>query len=161
MISGLFKLVAGIWSWLGRIVGGIGDWLRQPHDWWRIGCFTMALLFGVASFAAYDQHRTVIVVTRTAATDKDVCLRTIAEKDAALADYQAQQQVFADAARKEAANLKAAQDQSAQAQAEVAAAQAQAAKNNRAWWSVYAKRPDSCKAAQEALDVACASVGDY
>lgn len=161
MIAGLLKIITGLWSWFGRILAGIGEWLRQDHDWWRIGCFTMALLFGIASFAAYDQHKTVIVITRTAAADKETCSRIVAEKDAALADYVAQQEHFAEVARTEAANLKVAQDQSAQAQLEVAAAQAQAAKNNAAWWGVYAKRPDSCRAAQEALDVACPSAEDY
>lgn len=161
MIAGLLKLIAGIWSWLGRMLAGIGEWLREPHDWWRIGFFTVGACFALASFVAYDQHRTVIVVTRSAAADAETCSRIIAEKDAALADFKAQQQAFADAARKEAAALDAARKQSTQAMDDLKAAQDKAKRNSQAWWAGYANRPDTCRAAQEALDVACAEVKDY
>lgn len=137
------------------------EWARKPHDWWRIGCLTLGCLCALASFAAYDQHRTVIVVTRAAATDADACKRTIGEKDALLLTYQQQQAVFADAARREAAQLDAARQQSVEATAALKLAQDKAAASSRAWWAGYAKRPDTCKAAQEALDVACAEVKDY
>jgi len=159
--GGVLLLARSVGGFVLDKARGAVEWLRKPHDWWRIGCFSMALLFALASFTAYDQRRKVIVVVRDAASAADSCARQIAEKDASLADFEAQQIAFAKAARDEAARLKQAQDQSAEAQAQVAAAQAAAEKSNRAWWSGYAKRPDSCRAAQEALDVACASVGEF
>lgn len=155
------KLASSLSGFVLDKVKALVEWARKPHDWWKIGCLTLSACFGLASLTAYQQRQQVLVVTRTAAADADTCKRTIAEKDAELKPYRDQQAAFAKSAREETAQLLVAQQQSAEALALIQSAQEQAAKNNAAWWGQYAKRPDSCKAAQEAMDVACKSVGEY
>lgn len=168
IVIGLLANFGGTIKLLRSIVGFFIDkardgveWARKDHDWWRIGCFSLALLFGLASFAAYDQRQQVIVVTRTAAADAETCKQTIAGKDALLSGYTSQQAAFAAAVKAETDRLLQAQQQNADVIARVAAEQAAAAKSNAQWWAGYEKRPDSCKVAQQAMDVACAGIGEY
>ena len=44
MITGFLAFLRGVWTWLGNIMRRIGEWLREPHDWWRIGCFSAAMV---------------------------------------------------------------------------------------------------------------------
>lgn len=161
MIVGFFKVLAGLWSWLGRLLAGIGEWLRKPHQWWQIGFFTVGCMFALATFYAIDQHKAVIVITNARAADAATYAITLSERDALLIGYKDQEARFARISREETAKLEAARAESADALAEVARLKLAADKNDAAWWSGYAKRSDVCKAAQESLDVACKSLGAY
>lgn len=168
MIGGLGLLLRGVWTRAGKIIGGVGEWLREPHEWWRIGFFVMGGLFGLASFKAQQNAGLVVLVTneRDAAAvsfkaqlqGKDL---VIAGKDAQLLGYSRQQEEFARIARLESAKLEAARAASASATAEVERLEAAAERSKTAWWANYAKRPDACKAAQEAMDATCASLGEF
>lgn len=44
MIAGFLEFLHGVWSFIGRVFKAIGEWLRQPHDWWRITSFAGAAI---------------------------------------------------------------------------------------------------------------------
>ena len=57
--------------------------------------------------------------------------------------------------------LEAARKESAEATKAADTARANAAKSESGWMRQYAKRPESCKVALEALEVACGSYSSY
>lgn len=164
MIAAALNLLNQAVAWLLDLVTGFFRWLRKRRTGeqkWRLACTVAGCLCLAASFVAWDRQQRVYVVIRQSEEAAAAFKATIAEKDTALAGYRQQEQAFADAARREAEQLEASRKQSAEALAEVARLQAQADRNSAAWWAGYSKRPDVCRAAQEAMDVACATVGDY
>ena len=62
MFTGFLKLLAGLWSWFGRIMAAIGGWFRRPHHWWRIFALVLAFAFTAAAFVAWDARQTIVVV---------------------------------------------------------------------------------------------------
>ena len=145
------------------IAGAVMDGLRwiASHKQAAL-CITLALLAGYGFLQTYRANQTIVVVRTEAKAAADKCKADIADLDNTIGGYKAQQKAFADASREQAKALDNAQNQSAEALANVARLQAQAEANNAGWWKTYNARPQSCKAALEALDVACDSIGkDY
>lgn len=96
MIDGLISFFAGAWKLAGRALKAAGNWLRQPHDWWRIGCLAGAT---VCAYLAIQLRGTEVradaaeaqVVTVTEQAKIDVK----AEKDKGEQAVKAERQVCA------------------------------------------------------------------
>lgn len=157
----MIELALGIWSWISRTLAAIGRWLRAPHDWWRIGFFVMGLVAMIAACGVWDRQNALQTAVALREADARTCAAQLDTLNTALAGYASAASAIAEANRAEAARLAVAQQQAAEALADVATEQAKAAKDNAAWWAKYQQRPQTCAAAQQALDTACAGIEDY
>lgn len=153
---------------LARDIGGfvieklraLVKWFREPHDWWRIGVFSLGFGFMIASFVAWDARRTIVVVQRECAQKvTEVEAKVAAVQGVAESNYQAVQQcattLKAEVGKRQeteklaAAAVKAAKRNEAKAEAELAA-----------WQKRYAQRPKKCDDALAEMEKVCATVPD-
>lgn len=147
------------------------EWLRGPGNKLKALSAVLAVVAAVACWDSYqtNQRYYVVVVERDRVTGERDAARVAAslakakieDLEGALETYKAQEAAYALTQRMRTLALKQAQQESAEAMAMIARQKADAERSNRAWWQAYAKRPDICKAAQEAMDVACATVGEF
>lgn len=150
---------------------GITEWLRKPGNKLKATCALLAALAAIGALLSYDLNRRVTIVTverdtavreRGAAIgERDSARTRLSELEGTLATYRLQEQQFADIQRQRTQQLERAQQQNVAALAEIDRLRAQAEASDRAWWRVYQGRSDVCRAAEEALDVACAEVGKF
>lgn len=164
----LASQVAGLALDAGR---SLVAWLRKPGNKLKGACAVLALGFSLAALWSYDlnQQVTVITAARDAAIGERDTARTeaaakgtrIGELEFSLKTYLLQEQAYADLQRHRTEELERLQQQNASAMALLEAQRDMAERSSKAWWAEYAKRPDSCKAAQEALDVACSGLGEF
>lgn len=155
---------------LGELTGWALDKGRQVISWLRVpgngrralkaGGFLALCLWGAAaSLTAWEKNSQVVVVTRQLeAADK-----AKGEAEAALGTERAtraqRELTFQTIQRQQAESLARAQAASAAAAKEAAAAKARAEAGYDDWLKKYLGRPQTCRAAEEALDRACASLG--
>jgi hypothetical protein len=136
------------------------NWIREPGNGYKAMCLALA---AVAAYGLLDASRArdrVVVVTRErddAQTAKALALEGI---EAERLTWKEQEQKFADIQRRVTEATRRAQAASEAAQEAAAQATAASNKRNAAWLRVYEGRSDVCRAAEEALDVACKEVGD-
>ena len=167
--AGLFLAPAATVSLLRALASGVIELARDAvvwvkSNWWRalaVLCGVVAVGLGLAlqqevqdMEAKQLAHDAAVIAIRN---ERD---RAFRERDAAseaLVSYE--ERAAADYARI-TAELKAQQEANADAMADLRAQEARAAKSKAAWWRVYEGRSDQCKAAQEALDVACKGLGE-
>lgn len=133
-------------------------WVRDPaRDWWKIGCLTFSGLFGLAAIYANDQ--------RGDAQEASAKFEQLATADALLAEELAASKLWAvllEAQLKAEIGLRQEIElANSQAVAKVQAQAAQAARAAADWKRRYADRPNTCKAAQAALEDACATLSDF
>lgn len=138
------------------------EWAQT--NWWRAACVLAAVAAASLAFTAHEaeqQHDKEAMAFEAALIaiqqERD---RAFRERDAAseaLVSYE--DRAAADYARI-TAELKAQQEANADAMADLRAQEDRAAKSKAAWWRVYEGRSDQCRAAQEALDVACKGLGE-
>lgn len=154
----------------GELLGWALDKFRQGVEWLRVpgngrralkaGGFIALCLWGAAaSLTAWEKNSQIVVVTRqledanTARGEAETALSaertTRAQRELAFEAIQ----------REQAASLARAQAASAAAAKEAAAAKARAEAGYDNWLKKYLGRPETCRAAEEALDRACASLG--
>lgn len=134
-------------------------WLRRDHNAWRFGFGALAVGFAWASFIAWDARQTIVVVT----TERDAAQKARAQD---LVDitverktWKQQEAAFAEYQRTQTDALALTMAASAEAQEKARKAREDARKGYADWLQVYKNRPDTCKAAEEALDIACRDVG--
>lgn len=133
-------------------------WIRDPaRDWWKVGCLTFSALFAVAAVYANDQRGDVADVTTELvalkAADADLAQQLEASKLwATLLEAQL---------AKEIGLRQDVERQNKDAVAKVQAKAAQAARAAADWKRRYTDRPDTCKAAQAALEDACGTLSGY
>lgn len=134
-------------------------WLRKPGSVTRVVFWAAILGCTIACFYAYRQNQRIVVVTQE--RDNADAARIKAETTLAGERLTWQQQLdrFAEYQRQQTDALERAQQSSAAALADYQDKQAEAERSTRAWWRVYEGRSDTCKAAQESLDIACKEVG--
>lgn len=137
------------------------EWLRKPGSWIKLVIGALALWAAIASLNAYQKGQTIVVITKQHETELAAKDLRIGELVTATEAYRKQEQDFARIARKNTERLDAARKQSEAALAEIATLQAKAEASSAGWRREYAKRPDTCKAALEALDTACPAIGGY
>lgn len=137
------------------------EWLRKPGSWVKVLLAGLALWAAIASLTAYQKGQKIIVITNTYETKIAAKDLRIGELVSATEAYRKQEQDFARIARKNTERLDAARKLSVDALAEVATLQAQAEASSAGWRREYGKRPDTCKAALEALDTACPALEGY
>lgn len=135
-------------------------WARDPErNWWKIGCFSFAGFFALASWYADEQRREVVHVTLQAEQDIQVC-----RGEAASAITQAQENYNALlACRTELAKVVGEDDDVARRNA-AAVAEAQAvAAQALARLEAFKRRERSmeCKTALAVLEEKCAAFSDY
>ncbi len=133
-------------------------WARDPaRDWWKIGCLSFSALFAVAAVVANDRHG--------AAVEAETQYAELAKHDAALAKKLEAETLRADElAARLAIEVGKQQEVERLNRDAVARAKAQAAKaaqDAADWRRRYNDRPDTCKAAQAALEDACGTLSDY
>lgn len=143
---------------LDKLRQGIA-WLRKPGSLHKAAFAAAIAGCTIAVFYAYQQNQRVVVIV--AERDQAVAARTTAETalETERKTWQQQLDKFAEYQRQQTAALALAQQSSADAVADYEKKQARAETSNRAWWHVYEGRSDTCKAAQESLDIACKEVG--
>lgn len=133
-------------------------WIRDPaRDWWKVGCLTFSALFAVAAVYANDQRGDVADVTTELvalrAADADLAQQLEASKLwATLLEAQLAKEI---GLRQDVERL------NKDAVAKVQAKAAQAARAAADWKRRYTDRPDTCKAAQAALEDACGTLSGY
>ncbi|KRC35104.1 MULTISPECIES: hypothetical protein [unclassified Lysobacter] len=140
------------------------QWLRKPGNTLRATCAVLAIVAAVASVTSYQANRQIVVITKerdSALSDVSKAVGRITDLEATLATYRKQEQRYAELQRQQTEDLAEAQQDNAAALEQIRRQREIAERSSRAWWQTYAKRPDSCKAAQEAMDVACATVGEF
>lgn len=166
----LVKLAAGIWSAITRALGAFGDWIGGDRDWWTIGWATAAACCGIwASVltAQLNKARMELIVSEAGrVTAETGQAAAVAARRAAEADYanlqqtmrERDEQVAADI-RNKTAEIERMRAANVEQAAQLASAQAKAEASNAGWWKVYNNRSQTCRAALEALDTACAELG--
>ena len=150
---------------------GITEWLRKPGNKLKAACALLAALAAIGALLSYDLNReiTIVRVERDTAVrergaaigERDTARTRLSELEGTLATYREQEQQFAAIQRQRTQQLERVQQQNVAALAEIDRLRAQAEASDRAWWRVYQGRSDVCRAAEEALDVACAEVGKF
>ena len=129
---------------------------------WRVLVFGL-LALGFLLMSGYEQllrKDFVVVQTQHKAEVDRYELREV-ELLAVIEGYKAQEARFVSLVKAETDKLEAAREESAEATKAADTAKANAAKSEAGWMRQYAKRPDSCKAALDALEVACQAYGSY
>lgn len=137
------------------------DWAQA--NWWRAACVLAAIAAASLAFTAHEaeqQHDKEAMAFEAALIaiqqERD---RVEGERDKALADLAQHDMDAAAEYARVTADLLAQREQNADLAQDLKEQAARAAKSDSAWWRVYEGRSDSCKAAQEALGVACKGVG--
>lgn len=168
LVAGLFLAPAATIGLLRSLVRGAIGAMRKASEWaqsnwWRAACVLAALTAGSIGWmlqeAEQEQASQKLAYNAALLAIQQERDRVASERDKAvstLADHEAL------AAREYAritADLKSQQEQNADLAKDLKEQAAKAAKSNQAWWKVYEGRSDSCKAAQEALGVACKEIG--
>lgn len=82
MIVGAVKLAKGVWDRVGKILGGVGEWLREDRDWWKFSCLVLAFVCLMSAFAVYERHRAVVTVQNECSLAGRICLAEKAELNA-------------------------------------------------------------------------------
>lgn len=158
------KLGSALSGFLLDAVRKAVQWLRKPGNTLRATCAVLAVVAAVASVTSYQANRQIVVITKerdAALSNVTQAVGRISDLEATLATYRKQEQQYAELQRKQTEDLALAQQENAAALAMIKRQREVAERSSRSWWQAYAKRPDSCKAAQEAMDVACATVGEF
>lgn len=136
-------------------------WYLAVKHWRTLVFGLLALGFLLASgYALLLRKDFVVIQTKHAAEVQGYVLRE-GELLAVIEGFKEQEAEFAKRVKVEADNLKAARKESDAATKEADKAKKAAAKSEAGWLNQYAKRPDSCKAALEALEVACPALQSY
>ncbi len=169
------RLVGELAGWAMDKVRQAVRWLRKPGNGRRaiIGAvfLCLAVWAATASLSSWQRNAQIIVVTRerddavkardTAVGERAAALKRAETAESQLAAYRQQERDYAAASRRQADALEEARARSSKARAEAAYWREVATKGNRAWQKAYDNRPDSCKAAIEALDAACPALRGY
>lgn len=136
-------------------------WYLAVKHWRTLVFGLLALGFLLMSgYALLLRKDFVVVQTQHKAEVQAYELRE-GELLAVIEGYKAQEAQFAARVKAEADKLEAAREESAEATKAADTAKANAAKSEAGWMRQYAKRPDSCKVALDALEVACQAYGSY
>lgn len=136
-------------------------WLKKPGSLLKLTCAALAFCSLTAAMTAYTKEQRIrdlgnrIVVIQTQC-DAD---RGRLELDVRTRDQRLAQ--IADSLRAEADKLKALKAESAAAIDQLAVQAAAAERAAGLWRQRYEKRPDTCSAALEVLDTACADLEGY
>lgn len=161
MILGLWQLACGLWARIGRIVGGIGTWLRAPHDWWKIGFCSAGSVAMLAAFVAWDARKTILIV-------REQCAIDLAKKEIAVEEARAASEVSNAAVQQCATRLQTEVGKRQEIERIAREAVAQAKRRHdkaesalKAWQGKYAKRPAGCAEALKQVEAQCAVVSDY
>lgn len=137
-------------------------WLRKPgRNWWRIGCMLLGFAFMLASFAAWDQRREVLVVTERCQAQ---LIEVRAEADTANAVATDNRRAVETCRTRLVEEVGRAADVARLAQEAVAKARADAKAARQSmteWERNYSRRPPTCEAALRALEDACPTITDY
>lgn len=161
MIFGAVNLLKGVWDWTGRVLGGVGDWLRKEHDWWRIGCFGLAFVCLVSSFAVYERHRAVITVKTECSLAGRICLAEKAILDARAATALGELALIQRTLELEQARLADLQERNAMLKGENARLHRVATDTYQAWLQTNENRAPQCSILLAQLAAECPELEDY
>lgn len=145
---------------LGKLLD-LFTWLREEANAYKAACLMLAVIAGYGLLSSHNARERIVLIERDRAAEAQQFRTKLAEQGALIEGYERQEEEFARQAREAADKLKAAQDENAEALAEIAHLKEMAKRNGAAWRRVYDGRPDSCKAAIEALDAACPMLRGY
>lgn len=160
-MTGILLLLRGLWVRLGKILAGIGEWLRAPHDWWKIGFGAAGSVALLASFVAWDARQTIVIV-------REKCALQVAQQQVWVEEAQAASKVNADAVQQCATRLQTevGKRQEIERLSREAVAQAKRGEDKaeaalEAWRAKYAGKPAGCASALKQVEAQCAVVSDY
>lgn len=134
--------------------------LRWCMKHWRDILFGGLALF-FAFKAMYSRHQYIVVlgekdkVVAEYSQARDTWTIRESELNTAIENYKKQQADFARIVRDETAKLEAAKAESAQAVSEANTAKVKAEASLQGWMNQYKNKPETCKAALNALEVSC------
>jgi hypothetical protein len=63
----MLQLCRSIGGWILETGKAAVEWLRRQHNWWRIGCLAMSLLFATASCMVWADKQTLLAEQTAAA----------------------------------------------------------------------------------------------
>lgn len=154
-IAGIVKLWFAGLSLIGRLFSAFAKWAKAPErNWWAVGCCVLAAGFLFAAAAAQDAKREIVVVTQACslkvAAEAGRFERADGALTACLAAAATEREKQDDVNQQAAAAVEALREGAAQDRAEFAQ-----------WMKAYREQPETCAAAREALEVACAGLSDY
>ena len=155
LIDIVLSLLKAWWEWLKKLFESL---LSNP---WRTLFLAASLALGWMALEHMAQENRYIVLQGQYDKDTRDLKLTIADQDLKLQSYQRQEEKFAKSARERTDALDAARQSSEVAMTDLAAKQKAAEASNKGWWIGFEKRPDVCRAAQEAMGVACAPLGEF
>lgn len=149
---GVAKLLNGALDRIGKIIGGIGDWLRADHNWWRMGCFTAAFGCMVLTFALLESRREIVLVQQTCVAQKETL---VANAMTDLTKSQGETATCRVNLQAEVGRRQAVESLAELAIQHAGRTEAQAAQELAEWQKRYDKRPKTCDDALKALDTLC------
>lgn len=161
MFSGFVQLAFGLWKWAGNVLTAIGDWLRDDHDWWRIGCLLAALSCLLIGFVAHDRQRTIVLVRTQCSAAQQQCSidkKTLAEQASLQARALERVEQLAKEREAELARLRRINVSLA---AENTALKAAAVTARDEYLERYKQRPRTCSDAIAAMAAACPTLEGY
>lgn len=136
-------------------------WLKKPGSLLKLTCAGLAFCSLTAGMTAYTKEQRIrdlgsriVFIQAQCDTDKGRLELDVRTRDQRLAQV-------AESLRAEAAKLAALKAESAETLGQLAVQQAAAQQQARLWQQRYEKRPDTCSAALEVLDTACADLEGY
>ncbi len=150
LVRGVVKFWAGALEFAGRVMGGVGDWLKAEHDWWRMGCLSMAFVVVCLTFAVLDARQEVDLVQAQ-------CDATQAKANADLDRVRTER----DACVAEQSTRRVVEQQGTIAVGQARRAEVKAEQDLAAWRESYLDRSADCTAALAALETACPVLRGY
>lgn len=161
MITGAAALGAGLWKRANKILSGIGKWLQEDHDWWRIGCLSLAAVCAYAAFAAYDAKKTIVIIkgTHSLAQTEWKAERMVLQNNEQNAKASLAQ--IAKTLEAKAQEIALIRQQNAHLMAENERLVAEADKGYAAYMKEYANRQPECTAALKVLAQTCPTLKGY
>lgn len=158
------KLASSIAGWLLDLARGLVSWLRKPRtaeQKLRFVCLTLGFSCMLASFAAWDARRTIVVIREKCAADLQAEHGKVAEATTIAETNRAAVQTCRTTLQAEVGKRQAVERMAADAIAKAERSEAKAERDAADWQRRYERRPKGCTAALQEVQNQCATISDY
>lgn len=144
-----------------RVLVAFVAWARKPHDWWRIGCLTVAASALTAGLYANGLRREIVVVTEKARVAVAECKAELGKQETATNASKAALKTCSTTLTAEVGKRKAVEQATAQAIKDARADASAAERKMAEWQKRYSEKPAGCNAALQQVEAQCKSIRDY
>lgn len=160
MISGAISLCVSLWKMAGKAMKATANWLREPHNWWRIGCLAFALAFAGSAVVAGHARQTVLLVQQRCKVEvATVAAKAQTATQAATENKAAATQCAATLVA-EVGKRKAQEERARRAVDDARRREMQLERDLSEWQRIYSRRPSGCDAALAQMEEQCSIVPD-